>query len=265
MRVNYDVRGRVHRLEQRAQRRESLKNLHHVPDFDSFDVEFSSSAQVIQQIRYTFGGEVHDSKRFIYGERGELVRTLEFDGTGREHLGTDYQCDSEGRCVGWAVYDSAGVLTRRCIQRYANELLVSSATTDAKGLWIRKDDFEYAESNLVKSVSKYYGLDGILGERWLSHYDEQGRLIETFGLRANGDPLGDGRYTFDYDSDGRKLKTLSFNDLSEDKDPNAVTVFEYKSDEAGNWVEQHAFHRFRSDARWTERITHRKLTYFSSS
>jgi len=264
MRIN-DVKGRVHRLEQRGQSRESLNNLHHLPDFDSFDVEFSPSVQVVQQTRYTFGGKVHDSTRFIYGERGELVRTLEFDCTGRELLRTDYQCDSEGRCVGWKAYDSAGVLTRQCVQRYADQFLVSSATSDAKGLRIREKDFEYAGSNLLKSISKYYGLDGILGERWLSHYDAQGWQIETFGLKANGDPLGDGRYTFEYDADGRKLKTLSFNDLSDDEDPKAVTVFEYKSDEAGNWVERHAFHRFRSDARWTERITHRKLTYFSPS
>ena len=63
MHVNNDLKGRVHRLEQRSQSREGLKNLHHLPDFDSFDVEFSPSAQVIQQRRYTFGGKVYDSKR----------------------------------------------------------------------------------------------------------------------------------------------------------------------------------------------------------
>jgi hypothetical protein len=29
----------------------------------------------------------------------------------------------------------------------------------------------------------------------------------------------------------------------------------------GNWVERHAFHHFRSDSCWTERITNRKLRY----
>lgn len=262
MRLHDDLKGPVHRLEQRTQSRRSLKNLQHLPDFDSFDVEFSPSAQVVEQTRYTFGGTVHDFKRFIYGERGELVRNLEFDCAENQLSRTDSQCDSEGRCVGWTVYDSAGVLTRRCVQRYAGELLMSSATSDANGLRIREGDFEYAESKLAKSVSRYYGPDGILYEIWTSHYDAEGRLIETFGLRANGDPLGDGRYTFEYDADGRKLRTLLFNDLSEDNAPNAVTVFEYKLDEVGNWVERHAFHRFRSDLRSTERITHRKLMYF---
>src|ERR1051325_3906980 len=138
MHDNHDVKGRVQKIEQRAQSRKGLKNLHHLPDHDSFDVEFSPSAQVVQQTRYTLGGQVHDSTRFIYGERGELVRTLKFDGTGRELLRTDYLCESEGRCVGWTVYDSAGVLIRRCVQRYACELLVSSATTAAQGLRVRE-------------------------------------------------------------------------------------------------------------------------------
>ena len=261
MHDNYDVKGRVHRIDQRLQSVESLKNLQHLRDHNSFDIEFSPSGQVVQQTNYTFGAKVHGSERFIYAERGELVRTLEFDGAGSQLRSTDFQCDNEGRCVGWTGFDSSGGLTRRCVQQYAGELLLSSATSDAKGVAIRQEDFEYAESNLVKSVCRYYGHDGTLRETWTSQHDSQGRLIETFGLTAKGDPLGDGRYTFEYDADGRKIKTWSFNDLSDDKIPNAVTVFEYKSDEMGNWVERHAFHRFRSDSRWTERITNRKLTY----
>jgi hypothetical protein len=264
MHDNYDVKGRVLRIDQRLQSVESLKNLQHLNDHDSFDIEFSHSGQVIQQTSYTFGAKVYGSKRFIYAERGELVRTLEFDGTGSQLRSTNFQCDSDGRCVGWIGYDTSGVLTRRCIQRYAGTLLVSSATADAKGAAIRQEDFEYAGSTLAKSVCRYYGPNGILGETWISRYDAQGRLIETFGLAATGNPLGDGRYTFEYDADGRKIKTCSFNDLSDDKVPNAVTVFEFKSDEMGNWVERHAFHRFRNDSRWTERITNRKLTYSPS-
>jgi hypothetical protein len=261
MHDSYDVKGRVYRIGQRLHRRESLNNLQHLRDHDSFDVEFSASGQVVQQTNYTFGGKVHGSARFIYAERAKLLRTLEFDGAGSQIRSTDVQCDSDGRCVGWSGYDASSVLTRRCVQQYVGTLLVSSATADAKGAAIRQENFEYAGSTLVKSVCRYYGPDGILGETWISHYDAPGRLVETFGLAARGDPLGDGRYTFEYDANGRKIKTWSFNDLSDDKVPNAVTVFEYKSDEIGNWIERHAFHRFRSHSRWTERITIRKLTY----
>jgi hypothetical protein len=138
---------------------------------------------------------------------------------------------------------------------------VSSATVDAKGAAIRQENFEYVGCTLAKSVCRYYGPNGTLGETWISHYGAQGRLVETFGLAAKGDPLGDGRYRHEYDADGRKIKTWSFNDLSHDKVPNAVTVVEYESDEIGNWVERHAFSRFRSHSRWTEKITNRKLTY----
>jgi len=125
MHDNYDVKGRVHRIEQRAQSVESLKNLYHLPDFDSFDVEFSPIGQVLQQTMYTLGAKVHGSKHFVYGELGELVRTLEFDGAGNQLGSTDFQCDSEGRCVGWTGHDCSGVLTRRCIKQYAGELFVS--------------------------------------------------------------------------------------------------------------------------------------------
>src|SRR4029077_19112210 len=100
MHDNYDVKGRVHRIDQRLQSVESLKNLQHLHDHDSFDVEFSPSGQVVQQTNYTFGAKVHGSKRLIYAERGELVRTLEFDGAVSPLRSTDFRCDSKGRCVG---------------------------------------------------------------------------------------------------------------------------------------------------------------------
>jgi hypothetical protein len=205
MHDSYDVKGRVHRIDQRRLRSdESLKNLQHLHDHDSFDIEFSRSGQVLQQTNYTFSAKVHGSKRFIYAERGELVHTLKFDGAGSPLRSTDFQCDSEGRCVGWTGFDPSGALTRRCVQRYAGKLLVSSATSDAKGAAVRQDDFEYAASNLVKSVCRYYGPDGTLCEIWASYHDTHGRLIETLGLTADGGPLGDGRYTYEYDANGRK-------------------------------------------------------------
>src|SRR4029077_19722748 len=92
-----------------------------------------------------------------------------------------------------------------------------------------------------------------LCETWTSHHDTPGRLVETFGLR---------RKEALWETEDIRTKTTwmveksrlgAFNDLSDDKVPNAVTVFEYKSDEIGNWVERHAFHRFRSASRWTEK------------
>jgi hypothetical protein len=111
---------------------------------------------------------------------------MEFDRAGGPLRSTDFQCDSEGRCIGWTGFDSSGGLTRRCVQQYAGKLLVSSATSDAKGMAIRQEDFEYVASDLVKSVCRYYGPDGTLCETWTSHHDTQGRLIETFGLAAEG-------------------------------------------------------------------------------
>jgi hypothetical protein len=265
MHDNYDVKGGVHRIEQR---RHSVDHLAFLPcpqDRDSFDVEFSPSGQVVQRTNYTFEAQIYGSKRFIYGGRGELVRTLEFEASGGRLGNTDFRFDSEGNCVGWTRFDSSGALTRLCVKHFTGKLLVHSVTSNASGVPVAEQDFQYERSTLVKSLRGYYGLDGSLSETWISLYNSQGWLIETFGLNEKGGALGDGRYTYEYDTDGRKMKNWSFNDCSDDNLPNAVTVFEYQSDEVGNWVKRTAFHRFLTDSRWTKKITNRKLTYFSST
>src|SRR5579872_4205114 len=268
MHDNYDVQGRVRRIEQRVQNFKYLKTnekLRNLCDSDSFDAEFSSSGQVIQQTNYAYSGAVYGSEQFFYGERGALIRTLKFDSAGSPLGREDFQYDNQGRCVGWTAHDASGGLTRRCVHRYAGELLMSSATCDANGLSVREEDFEYAGSTRVKSVCRYYGAyrnwgpAGTLCESWVTGYDAQGRRVETFGLCPNGLPLGDGRYTLEYDDAGRELKMWTFSDCFDRKDPDAVTVFEYKTDEVGNWVERCAFHRFRCDASWGRRVTIRTI------
>jgi hypothetical protein len=49
--------------------------------------------------------------------------------------------------------------------------------------------------------------------------------------------------------------------LGRDKVASQVNVFEYSSDEHGNWVERRESHQFRSDTHTSKNITTRKLTY----
>jgi hypothetical protein len=259
---DYDVKGPVHRIEQRLQSVDHLQFLQHHRDPDSFDVEFSPSHQAVQQTNYTFGAKIEGFERFIYAEWGELVRTLDFDSAGRLRGSTDFHSDNEGRCVGWTKYDGSGGVSLQFVRRFTGNLVVSSATSDVDGLAIREEDFEYAGGILSKSIRRYYSRAGILSETWISRYNPEGQLTETFGLNANGGALGDGRYTYEYDVDGRETRVWNFNEWSEEQVPNAITVHEYTSDEVGNWVKRSSFHRFRTGSRWTERITNRKLTYF---
>jgi hypothetical protein len=259
MNESYDLKGRVQRVEQR---RPGISRLEHLRDLESFDIEFSPIGQVIQTIHYTHARSVAGSERFLYDEAGTLISSISFNGAGLQMNITEYEYDDDGRSLGWVIRDASGVATQRRVERYVGGFLASLVVFQVNGLAVREKSFQYAGKNLVKSVSKYYSRSGDLGEEWISHYDPNGRLEETFGLTAEGKPLGDGRYRFEYDTEGRTIKTWSFDDCTDDSVPNSVTFFEYTSDEVGNWTERRKNHRFRSDSEWTKQVTTRKISYY---
>ena len=114
----------------------------------------------------------------------------------------------------------------------------------------------------MRSVSLYYGFEGGVSERWISTYDSYGRLAETYGLKPDGDALGDGLYRYEYDAEGRKSRVLSFNDFSESDIPNHISEFIYRCDENGNWIERRELSAFKSDDCWNERVTSRAIVYY---
>ncbi|WP_041856011.1 hypothetical protein [Candidatus Korobacter versatilis] len=126
-------------------------------------------------------------------------------------------------------------------------------------------EFAYSESSLTQQISKYYGFSGSLSERWITKYDQMGRVHETWGLTAAGDPLGDGLYRHEYDDQGRKSRILSFNDWGTDCIPNSICVIEYDSDEVGNWVRRRKYHQLRDASRQRMELTNRTLTYWEHS
>jgi len=199
----------------------------------------------------------------MYDEAGMVIRTLSLDRAGAQTGDTEYEY-GEGRQIGWVSRDASGVVTRRCVQRYVGELLSSLALLQVNGLPVLEKVFEYAGKSLLKSLSKYYAPNGNLTEQWISHYDSNGRLEETFGLTAGGKPLGDGKYRFEYDTEGRTIKTLSLNEFTDDDLPDSVSVFEYTVDEAGNWTERRKQSRSKSDSAWRTEMTRREIAYYPS-
>jgi hypothetical protein len=257
MNENYDVKGCVRTLEQRSPWKYGLDNL---PNHESFDVEFSPAGQVLQQTDYTNATAVYRSSRFKYDDAGRLIRALEFDGAGVEVALSEFEY-AEGRRV-CTTRTATGIVTGRDVDEFVGNLLTLLGTYDANGRPKRLKSFEYAEGKLTQSVSKYYGYDGKLCEQSITRYDSAGRVAETFGLKADGSPLGDGRYTYEYNDEGRKHKILSYNDLADPDIPNGIRGFVYQCDERGNWTECTEYHHSRSDSGRTKRITTRKLTYY---
>jgi len=252
-----DVQGKVHTLEQR---RENKFENPDRPDPRNFDVEFSPSGLVLQITTRTTSGGFYRSERFVYSERGELIRSATTDRSGVESENTDFIKESDERRI-WRTRDSSGLAVGNGVTEYSDGHAVRS-TSFRSGAIITDKRIEYVEGRLSRWISDYYGFNGTLAERCIAIFDENERVIENFGLKADGKPLGDGRYKCEYDSLGRKYRVLSFNDLADDNVPNHIRGFTYVCDEQGNWVARHEYSRFRSDDRWWESITKRKLTYY---
>jgi len=259
MNENYDLEGRVHKLEQRRPITSGLESL---PDHDSFDVEFSPSGQAIHFTQYTFAGQVFRSETYNYDDLGRLVRTLEFDGADTEASKTDYECDSGGKRVGWTRRDKSGAVTVRSAQEYLGRLVASLVSFRANVLVMRRKTFDYSEDKLAQSVSTYYNPTGDVTEQCISRYNAEERIAETFGLRSDGKPLGDGRYEYEYDLEGRESRVLSFNDSADGNEPNHIKHFAYKFDKHGNWIERCEYSRFTRDSDWQKSVTTRKLIYY---
>jgi hypothetical protein len=261
MNENYEVKGHVFRIEQRQP---CISGLEHLPDRKNFDVELCRSGKVTRLTNYTGGQVVRGSERFVYDGSGRLIHSLAFDNQGAETSNTEYEYGAKGISTDWTTRDNSGKIVGRGAEEYAGGLLVSHTTFRAGGLMSVKRTFEYAGGKLRKSFSSYHGPGGEIAEQWISAYDSLERLVETFGLKPDGKPLGDGRYTYEYNDAGWRTRVLSFNDTVNETVPNCVTQFAYACDEHGNWIERREASRFRSDSRWRQRVTTRKLTYYTS-
>ena len=261
MNENYDVKGSVRRIEQRTP---GVSGLERLRNRNSFDVDFSPTGQALRITNYKNSGDVDDSRENVFDTNGVHVRTIFFDSDGAETGRTELQHD-ESRCTGWLAFDAVGTLLRRCEKQFSGNRIATTDTQLANGCPVVEEVFEYSGDLLVKSLSRYYGLDGNLANQWISSYDSGGRVIETWGLTAEGKPLGDGRYKRKYDEQGRESQVLSFNDWDTENVPNAISLCEYSCDDFGNWIERRKYHRFKSDSRWRTTVTTRKITYWQES
>jgi hypothetical protein len=145
---------------------------------------------------------------------------------------------------------------------YEENLLLSFASYDGDNLLKREKTFHYAGSELQTSDSRYYLPDGTLVEQWLSSYDPEGRIAETYGLKGDGKPLGDGKYRYEYDSRGRTSRVWTFNDLVPDEAASGIKIYEYETDESGNWIARREFYQSRGDSTWSMKTTTRTFTYY---
>jgi hypothetical protein len=172
MNDKYDVKGRARLLEQRKDWNVGLEQL---PNYDSFDVEFSPSGQVLRLTTYNMAGAVIRSNRFTYNDSGKISGSVEFDSAGRQIHGTGFVHQEEADRV-ITTSDTDGKFAGRTVEVFERSLLLSSASYDDNNRLKREKTFRYADGRLQTSDSRYYLSDGTLSEQWLSSYDSEGRV-----------------------------------------------------------------------------------------
>ena len=200
---------------------------------------------------------------YFYDEADELVLSVDCDADGKCKEVSTRRTEADGQVVYWTSRLIDGTVIATSVDHFRESRLVSDWGCDGEGRIRSEKHFQYAGNKLFKSVSFYYAARQIV-ERWITSYDSEGRISQTFGLTGAGHPLGDGRYVYEYDEEGRKKYVWSFNDLDPSDVPNALTIYEYDCDDQGNWTEQRRFHQFRSETSWRLTKTIRRLTYFQS-
>lgn len=261
MNENYEIKGSVRKL---VQRKPCVAAIAHLRSLDNFDVEFSPSGRVLQITNYTGALAIIGSERFSYDETGKMIRAVQFDNTGAATGKNHIEYEKGGTEIVGISRNPLGDVTGRTVETHEGGRQISFAAYDASAQLKREKTFQYSGNVLLRSDSKYYGADGGVNEQWISTYDSNGRIAETFGLKADGTPLGDGKYKYEYDAEGRKRRVSTFTEFGDDEAASGLKIYEYACDEFGNWIERREFHKFRGDLSWSKTVTIRNLTYYQS-
>jgi len=90
--------------------------------------------------------------------------------------------------------------------------------------------------NCYNCWSNYYIPNGTLIEKWISSCHGPGRISKTYGLKADGTPLGDGKY--EYDAEGRESRICPLDEF-DPKQPISIRISSRRptNPETGSTVE----------------------------
>jgi hypothetical protein len=259
MREKYGVKGAVRRIEQRRFLDIGLPDL---PDHESFDLEFSPSGKTLQLTKFNMAGNAIASEQLLYDRSDELYRVVKFEGTGKPTRGIDLGRRIDGNRI-TTVTESDGKFDGRTVEIFDGALLLSFASYDENERLKIEKTFQYSGEKLQTSESRYYIPDATLIEKWLSSYDSKGRIAKTYGLKADGTPLGDGKYKYEYDLEGRESRIWTLDEFDLREQPISIEIYEYENDESGNWIERRNFYQSRFDTKWFVQKTTRKLEYYA--
>jgi hypothetical protein len=258
----FQLKGRVRNLKQRRQHNLNFDTID-PQDVESFDLEFSPMGQLVRETQYTFRGSVHRTDCLDYDEAGKHVRTISYDSFGREADVTDHDYDESGKSITSTTHDIKRRVFRRSVYLYSGERLSTELIYEANVALRRQKDYRYEGGKLSQTVSRYFNPDGTVREEQIASFGGEGRILFAYGLTASGKPLGDGKYLYEYDAEGRESRRIALDEFDAEKPAKCEEVSDYSSDELGNWVRRCSRSKWLGDSDWTETITLRTIEYYS--
>lgn len=248
------LKGRVRALSQSAS-----PSLAQLPTIDSsrFHYEFDVNGNLAISKSYLRDGSVHSRTQYFYdGE--DLLRSESIDCQDRLIQTTTYLYE-RGQCIAWSASNATGETERQARMFYQKGVL-SRMSIFAGNQFVLDRRFSYDQGVLSFQDSRIFSTLGVYAERALTFFDAEGRPKESFALKPDGSPLGDGRYEYVYDERGFRARVLCYDDFSEASEPTSIHTYAYTTDETGNWISQFVF-----SLEWDERLLWtftRAISYF---
>lgn len=199
-----------------------------------------------------------DNRYYYFNEKGVKVEEGEYDFYDQIQMKRLYRYNDSGRLMEVSDFNSKDEFAGKKIYRVDDKGdLIETSDFDLKGgfmgkiIYIRDDKGHAVEINSYDSM-------GILGSKFKFEYDRKGRILESIYYGSSGE-LEEETY-IKYDGEGRKLEVKvitegnvvvkNFKYENKEKDDLTTmikfenylimykTIYRYKYDENGNWIEK---------------------------
>jgi len=193
---------------------------------------FNEKGVKIEEGEYDFHGQIQRKKLYKYNENGNLIETKDFN-LKDEYIGkTIYKTDDNKNLIETNDFNSKDEFIGKTLYiRDDKENAIETNSYDSKGNLYSKLKSEYDTKGRVLEVISY-GLENKLKEKTYIKYDGKGRIIEIKVITDGSVIIKN----FNYENKEKDDLTLMVK--YEDYLTMSKTIYRYKYDENGNWIQK---------------------------
>ncbi len=193
---------------------------------------FNEEGVKVEEGEYDLNGQIQRKRLYRYNESGKLIETSDFNLNDEFTGKTIYKTDDKGNLIETSEFDSKGEFMGKIIYtRDEKGNAVETNSYDSMGSLDSKFNSEYDKKGRVLETI-YYGANGELNKKTYIKYDGKGRTIEI-KLIAEGSIF---IQNFKYEN--KEKDDLTTMIKYEDYLIMSKTIYRYKYDENGNWIQK---------------------------